>query len=87
MLLIDYARNEVGPSCRAFFLGQHFGWTTDADKAALMRDAGASVVDVPSRASVVDVPSRDKKPEARKFDGFEIRFFPDTECIEESVAS
>jgi hypothetical protein len=71
MLLLDYARNEVGVACKAFH-HQHLGWTTDASKADLMRKAGAGVK---------EVPSSDKRPEGRKFDGFEITFFPGAEVV------
>jgi hypothetical protein len=50
---------------RGFWRGQHFGWTTDAAKAETMRGNGATVA---------DVPSYDQRPEARKFDGFEVSF-------------
>lgn len=41
-LLLDYARNEVGVAMGSIDqLGNHVGWTTDKDKAAKLRDAGA----------------------------------------------
>lgn len=41
MLLLDYARNEVGLPMRGLAQGAHIGWTTDAMKAELMALAGA----------------------------------------------
>ena len=65
MLLIDYAREVVGLPMRALFLHRHYGWTTDRTRAELMREAGAHVE---------AVPSADQRPEARRFDGWEISF-------------
>jgi hypothetical protein len=44
MLLLDYARNEVGLPMRGLHAGRHIGWTTDEAKADRMVDAGATVV-------------------------------------------
>lgn len=43
MMLLDYARDEVGMPVRGFHIGRHVGWTTDPAKADLMREAGATV--------------------------------------------
>lgn len=72
VLLIDYARETVGLPMGSVFLNQHFGWTTDAEKAAAMQAAGASVT---------NTPSLDRRPEARKFDGFEVSFQIGAETI------
>lgn len=44
MLLLDYARNDVGLRMGGLHGGRHIGYTTDEEKANAMRDAGASVV-------------------------------------------
>lgn len=51
-LLLDYMRDDVGVPCNALTRTTHVGWTMDADKAQLAREAGARVQVVPQGDSV-----------------------------------
>lgn len=73
MLLIDFAREEVGLPMDGMMFNRHIGWTTDGDKAETMRKAGANVQ---------WHPSLDKRDEARKFDGWDISFLVGSERLE-----
>jgi hypothetical protein len=64
MSLLDYA-HSLGVAMGSRTHGRHIGWTTNADATAKLREAGA-------RTEWVD--SRDQRPEARKFDGWEVSF-------------
>lgn len=46
MLLLEHARETVGLPVRAVAFGLNIGWTTDAEKAEQMREAGAKVEEV-----------------------------------------
>jgi hypothetical protein len=81
--MIDYAR-ELGLPMRGLLNGQHVGWTTDRTKAETMRgqryeveipigDEGLTEV-VQRDVRVEWVPSHDPRPEARRFDGWQISF-------------
>jgi hypothetical protein len=63
-LMVEFAR-ELGLPMGSVLHGSHFGWTTDREKAETMKGRGASVE---------WVPSHDPRPEARRFDGWEIHF-------------
>lgn len=77
MLLIDYARNEVGLPMKGIHQSSHCGWTTDRAKADLMRSAGARVQ---------SAPSLDQRPEARRFDGWDISFPIGSETVKDIAA-
>ena len=49
--LLTYARETVGLRIGGLYAGRHIGYTTDAGKAAAMRDAGAITVTVTPRTS------------------------------------
>ena len=42
MLLIDYARRDVGMPMRGLHYGRHIGWTTDEKKRDALVAAGAN---------------------------------------------
>lgn len=42
MLLVDYARDELGMPMRGLQFGTHIGWTTDGRKRDLLVAAGAN---------------------------------------------
>ena len=65
MTLLDYA-NELGLPMGTLWNGTRYGWTTDKAKAETMRGHAA--------VRVENVPSLDPRPEARRFDGYEISF-------------